>query len=112
MRCLHTNQSKQQKAEVLRELAEGNVSVLLLSPEALESGSFCGELGIPQLLGRLPPIVFACIDEAHCILEWSHNFRHSYFRIQKVHVHPNHTHFFQQSLKYYILDRGNKTISL
>ena len=84
MKCLHANQSKQQKAEVLRELADGSVSVLLLSPETLESGSFCDELGIPHLLGRLPQIVFACIDEAHCISEWSHNFRSSYFRIQKV----------------------------
>ena len=84
VRCLHTNQSKQQKAEVLRELRNGNVSVLLLSPETLESGSFRDELGIPHLLGRLRPIIFACIDEAHCISEWSHNFRPSYFRIQKV----------------------------
>ena len=65
MRCLHTNQTKQQKAKVLQELADGNINVLLLFPEALESGSFCGELGIPQLHGRLPPIAFACIDEAH-----------------------------------------------
>ena len=88
VRCLHTNQMKQERDEVLRVMGQpnGKISVLLLSPEELEGGSFHDESGIPHLLGQLPPIVFACIDEVHCISEWSHNFRPSYFRIQKVHV--------------------------
>ena len=54
VRCLHSNQTKQQKEAVFREMADGKINVLLLSPEALESGSFYGEPGIPHLLGRLP----------------------------------------------------------
>ena len=29
-------------------------------------------------------IHFACIDEAHCISQWSHNFRPSYLRISSI----------------------------
>ena len=36
------------------------------------------------LLPPLPPIAFVCIDEAHCVWQWSHNFRLSYLRLAKV----------------------------
>lgn len=31
-----------------------------------------------------PGISLACIDEVHCVSEWSHNFRPCYIRIHKV----------------------------
>ena len=43
------------------------------------SGNGC----LPSV-SRLPQIAFACIDEAHCVSEWSHNFRPSYLRVCKV----------------------------
>ena len=32
----------------------------------------------------MPPISIAVIDEAHCISEWSHNFRSAYMRLNQV----------------------------
>lgn len=82
--CLHNNKTRLQKEKTLREVAEGKVDVLMLSPEALVGGVLwrrsCGSYSLKDM----PRIAFACIDEAHCISEWSHNFRPSYLRILKV----------------------------
>lgn len=61
----------------------GEAQVLLLSPEALVGGSGWGGGCLPAAT-RLPPVAFACIDEAHCLSEWSHNFRPCYLRLCKV----------------------------
>ena len=82
--CLHTNQTRQQREKVLCDVVEGRINVLLLSPEALVGGTFWSGRGSPYSLSRLPPVAFACIDEVHCVSEWSHNFRPSYLRIHKV----------------------------
>lgn len=41
-------------------------------------------LGFGSFLRKLPPIAFACIDEVHCVSQWSHNFRPSYLMICRV----------------------------
>ena len=84
--CLHTNQTRPQREKVLCDVVEGRTNVLLLSPEALVGGAFWSGRGSPYSLSRLPPVAFACIDEVHCVSEWSHNFRPSYLRIHKVHA--------------------------
>lgn len=58
------------------------MDVLLLSPEAIVAGEKSSTFG--QLFKQLPPIAFACIDEVHCLSEWSHNFRPSYLMICRV----------------------------
>ena len=85
--CLHTNQTRPQREKVLCDVVEGRINVLLLSPEALVGGAFWSGRDSSYSLKRLPPVAFACIDEVHCVSEWSHNFRPSYLRIQKVHLH-------------------------
>ncbi|XP_062621086.1 ATP-dependent DNA helicase Q4-like isoform X2 [Saccostrea cucullata] len=78
--CLHTNMTTAQRDSVLHNVKEGKVHFLLVSPEAIAGG------GMVLLNNRssLPPIAFVCIDEAHCLSEWSHNFRPSYLRLTKV----------------------------
>ncbi|KAJ8484179.1 hypothetical protein OPV22_016664 [Ensete ventricosum] len=73
---LSSTQTNNEASETLRRLHEGNVKVLFVSPERFLSADFLSifgnELSIPLLV----------IDEAHCISEWSHNFRPSYLRLR------------------------------
>ena len=74
--------TKTQREKVMKDVTDGKIAILLLSPEALVSGST--STGYLPMVGSLPPIAFACIDEAHCVSEWSHNFRPNYLRVCKV----------------------------
>ncbi|KAH8296173.1 hypothetical protein KR054_002578 [Drosophila jambulina] len=80
--CLHTNQTPQQRIKIQQMIANGEIDILLVSPEAVVSGERA--TGFGAILRQLPPIAFACIDEAHCVSQWSHNFRPSYLMICKV----------------------------
>lgn len=66
----------------MEQIKSGKVEILLVSPEAIVSGE--KSTGFGSLLRQLPPIAFACIDEAHCVSQWSHNFRPSYLMICRV----------------------------
>lgn len=45
-----------------------------------------GEHGIlgRDLMKNFPPVAFVCIDEVHCVSQWSHNFRFTYLMICRV----------------------------
>ncbi|KAK2509018.1 hypothetical protein MC885_013701 [Smutsia gigantea] len=76
--CVHSGMAKQQRDSALRKARAAQVHVLMLAPEALVGA------GASACLSLLPPVAFACIDEAHCLSQWSHNFRPCYLRICKV----------------------------
>ncbi|CAK1556266.1 unnamed protein product [Leptosia nina] len=80
--CLHTNQPPTQRQKIIELLKSGQINILLISPEALISSD--NSSGFGSLFKSLPPIAFACIDEAHCVSQWSHNFRPSYLMICRV----------------------------
>lgn len=81
--CLHTNMTSAQRETVLSAVKDNQIHFLLVSPEAIAGGS----MSLLNSKSSLPPIAFVCIDEAHCLSEWSHNFRPSYLRLCKVRNH-------------------------
>ncbi|KAG8038272.1 hypothetical protein G9C98_006599 [Cotesia typhae] len=80
--ALHTGQTPKTREKVIEAVKEGRLDILLVSPEAIVAGE--KSTGFGSLLRQLPPIAFACIDEAHCISQWSHNFRPSYLMVCRV----------------------------
>jgi ATP-dependent DNA helicase Q4 len=76
---LHSNHSRQQKLRAINQLVNGEAQVVFVSPEAIVGGVL--EL---DDLRTLPPVGFVCIDEAHCLSEWSHNFRPAYLQFFSI----------------------------
>ena len=76
--CLHSNMKDKEKEFNISLLQNGHAQVLFLSPESIVNGSSLYDLV------QLPTIAFACIDEAHCLSEWSNNFRPSYLQLCKI----------------------------
>ncbi len=62
--------------KVIRQISLGEIKLLYLAPEKLESLRFA------ELIKDLKPN-FLFVDEAHCISEWGHNFRPSYTKINE-----------------------------
>eukprot|EP00842_Homolaphlyctis_polyrhiza_P000376 jgi/Hompol1/1339/HPOL_004683-RA len=56
---------------IYSQLETNNIDILFVAPERLQSVSFLELLHT----GKIPTIRVAFVDEAHCMSEWSHNFR-------------------------------------
>ncbi|KAJ4960217.1 hypothetical protein NE237_020127 [Protea cynaroides] len=73
---LCSNHTSEEASMTLQQLREGAIKVLFVSPERFLNAQFM------SMFQTTPPISFVVVDEAHCLSEWSHNFRPSYLRLK------------------------------
>jgi ATP-dependent DNA helicase RecQ len=67
-----------EKAQVQQRMADGELLLLLMSPERLQSKEFRVQL---KAVAQTYSVTYAVIDEAHCVSEWGHDFRTSYLKL-------------------------------
>ncbi|KAG8365941.1 hypothetical protein BUALT_Bualt17G0024300 [Buddleja alternifolia] len=73
---LCSSQTMEEASETLRSLQEGALKVLFVSPERFLNAEFISIFSSSSMLSLV------VVDEAHCVSEWSHNFRPSYMRLR------------------------------
>jgi ATP-dependent DNA helicase RecQ len=79
---INSTMNFQESEEVLNKIAFGQIKLLYLAPEKLESLKFAD-----RIKNLNPAYIF--IDEAHCISEWGHNFRPSYLKLNEFIRHAS-----------------------
>lgn len=76
IRCSYLNSTltPSEQADCLGRFSDGEFDLLYVAPERFRSPRFLDAIGRTQ-------VQLLAVDEAHCISEWGHDFRHDYARL-------------------------------
>lgn len=76
---LNSTQGEKERKQTMELVVQGDVDVLFLSPEFINNS-----LNSKNFIDIFSRVGFVCFDEAHCLVEWSSNFRPAYLQTWQI----------------------------